>query len=114
MDARTELAHQDVARAHGLAAENFNAPSLSLAVAPVARAAAGLLVCHCSTPRLWFDCGDFQRGLILPVTPLPAVALPAFFLEDDDFLGAALVDDLAGHFRIGHQRRADLGIAVAA
>src|SRR5581483_10783341 len=40
VNARAELAHQNIAGAHGLAAENLHAAPLPLAVAAVARAAA--------------------------------------------------------------------------
>jgi hypothetical protein len=114
VNACAELADDNVACAHGLAAENFHSPPLSLAVAPVARAAAGLFVCHRFTPCLSFDRSNFERGLILSVTALTAVAFPALLFKDDDFFGAPLIDDLAGHFGIGHQRRAYFRIAIAA
>src|SRR5687767_12160936 len=52
--------------------------------------------------NLRFDRGNFQRSLILPVATLAAVAFATFFLEDDDLSGAALIDDFAGNFPIGH------------
>jgi hypothetical protein len=48
--ARANLAHQNVSRSHAFSTENLHTPSLSLAVAPVARAAARLFVCHWGFP----------------------------------------------------------------
>src|SRR4026207_357063 len=46
MNARTDLTHEDIARAHGLATENFNPSSLPLTVAPIAGTAAGFFMRH--------------------------------------------------------------------
>src|SRR5262245_66499807 len=60
-----------------------------------------------------FDSDNFQRCLILPVARLPAVAFASLLLENDDLLRAILTDDLAGNFRIGHERCADFRLSVA-
>jgi hypothetical protein len=115
MNSRADLTHQDIPRAHRLAAKNLNSASLPLAVAAVARAAAGFLMRHrFYSLTLRFDCGDFQRGLILSVTALAAVAFAPFLLEDHNFFGATLIDDLARNFPIGDQGRANFGIALTA
>src|SRR5204862_5494461 len=40
------------------------------------------------------DLGDPQHGLVLAVAVLAAVILPPLLLEDDDLVGAALLDQL--------------------
>jgi DNA-binding MarR family transcriptional regulator len=47
------------------------------------------------------------------MTSLPAVALASLLLEHENFLGPQLIDDLAGHARIGNQWRADLDFITA-
>src|SRR5687767_15736775 len=42
-----------------------------------------------------FDVVDADFGEALPVSLLPRVVLPALELEDDDFVIAAVLDDLA-------------------
>src|SRR5690606_29487649 len=46
VEARPTLPHEDIAREHLLAAEALHAEAFRFRVAPVLRAAAGLLVCH--------------------------------------------------------------------
>src|SRR3990172_96591 len=69
-------------------------------------------LCAIALPLLRFDRGNLQRGLVLPVALLPAIAFPSFLFENSDLFSAKLIDDLAGNFGIGHQRRADLDFAV--
>src|SRR6266550_3115796 len=66
------------------------------------------------SPTLRFDCRNLECGLVLPVALLPAVAFSPFFLEDADFFGSDLADNLAAHFGICHERSADFGLAVSA
>src|SRR4030095_713062 len=49
----------------------------------------------CAIILLGFDCGDLERGLILPVTLLAAVALPSFLFESADFLSENRPNHLA-------------------
>ena len=46
MNLSTELAHQNIAGAHGLAAVHFDAPPLPIAISSIARAAACFFMCH--------------------------------------------------------------------
>ena len=55
---------------------------------------------------------DFGEGLTVP--RLPAVALAALHLEDDEFFSAGLRHDRADSLRAVHQRLTDTGIALAA
>src|SRR5438552_13608050 len=66
---RAALAHDDVAGAHGLAAELLHAEALALAVAAVAGRAACFLMCHVELLRFrgflgraLSRCGIFCRG----------------------------------------------------
>src|SRR3954463_15373852 len=40
----------------------------------------------------WADLGDPQHGLVLAMAILAAVILPPLFLEDDDLVGAPVLD----------------------
>src|SRR5437773_6588761 len=57
MNARANLADDDISRAHGLTAENLHSAPLFLAVAPVAGTSSRFLVCHAKLLDL--DCRDF-------------------------------------------------------
>jgi hypothetical protein len=46
VNARAELANNDIACAHGFSAENFDAAPLSLAIAPITGASSSFLMCH--------------------------------------------------------------------
>src|SRR5438270_11188855 len=52
------------------------------------------------------DLGDPQHGLVLAVAVLAAVILPPLFLEDDDLVGAALLDQGGADRGAREQRRA--------
>ena len=45
---------------------------------------------------------------------LPAVAFAPFLLENDDLIGAALIDDFACDSGVGYQRSADFYVIVVA
>src|SRR5690242_285746 len=57
------------------------------------------------------DLGDLQHGLKLAMAILPPVILPPLFLENDDLVGAALLDQGGADRSAIEQRRAgrDLG-----
>jgi hypothetical protein len=134
VNAGSELPDQDISGPHGLSAVNFYAASLSIAVAAVSRAAACFLVCHLSFlllknlkgcaarlrkagagrirffvswSRLRLDRVDPNRRKRLPMPLFPAVTLSAFELEDDDFPGPILCDNLSGNRGVFEDRSAD-------
>ena len=93
MDARADLAHEDVAGLGELAGEHLHAAALAVAVAPVAGAALSFLMRHgCSAPR--FDLGHAHGGELLAVALVAAVVLAPLLLEDQDLLRLALLHDL--------------------
>src|SRR3954447_11267276 len=51
----------------------------------------------------WADLGDPQHGLVLAVAVFAAVILPPLFLEDDDLVGPALLDQGRADRGAGHQ-----------
>src|SRR5258708_30155079 len=57
------------------------------------------------------DPGDAQHGLLLAMTLLAPIIVPPLFLEDDDLVGAPLLDDGGADRGTVQQRRAarDLG-----
>src|SRR6185312_6397826 len=91
------LAHDDVPRAHALAAELLDAAVLRVRVAPVARRAYAFLMSHGRLPELDVVDANFREAL--PVSLLLGVVLPAPELEDDDLLAEAVLHDLAGDLR---------------
>src|SRR5712691_2563462 len=52
------------------------------------------------------DLGDPQHGLELPVAVFAAVIVPPLFLEDDDLVAAALLDQFGADRGAGQERRA--------
>src|ERR1041385_6093228 len=113
VNARAELAHENVSRAHPLAAEYFDAAPLPLAVSAVARAAAGFFMCHRSCSFL-SDLDDLQRRPLLSVPALAAVALAPLLLEDHDLFALALLENFRCNLHVGERRRPDFYLAVAA
>src|SRR6185437_2456646 len=105
------LAHDDVAGEHGFAAELLHAEALAGRVAPVARRAAGFLVCHVLTPRTLrlqplprgevrrtgalacaFDCfgaPDRETSLAVGAFFWASAFWASPFLDADGFFGAA-------------------------
>src|SRR5713226_3096852 len=59
----------------------------------------------CRKSSAWADLGDPQHGLMLAVAVLAAIIVPPLFLEDDDFVGAALLDELGAYRGTGQKRR---------
>src|SRR5262249_14670737 len=109
-----ELADQDVAGLHELAAVAFDAPSLTVRIAPVAGAALTLFMCHELLRRLASDGdgGDLERRERLAMAAALAIVLAALVLENDDLARAILLDDLGGHLGPAHQRLAQLDLLV--
>src|SRR5690606_2487173 len=103
-DARTRmelgaaLAHDDVARLNGLAAEDLDAEVLGVGVAAVAGRTTSLLVCHDCFSLLVAtgDAGDLDFGVVLAMSLLLHVVLAAAELDDAHLVGAALGHDLGG------------------
>src|SRR5215218_6765696 len=60
------------------------------------------------------DLGDPQHGLVLPVTILAAVILPPLFLEHDDLVGAAMLDQLGADRGARDERRAGRHVGTLA
>src|SRR4029077_3775264 len=60
------------------------------------------------------DLRDLQHGLVLAMAVLAAVILPPLFLEDDDLVGAALLDQGGTDRGAIEQRRAGRDIGAVA
>src|ERR1041384_496687 len=103
VNARAELAHENVSRAHPLAAEYFDAAALPLAVSAVARAAAGFFMCHRSCSFL-SDLDDLQRRPLLSMPTLAAAALATLPLEDHDLFALALLENFRCNLHVGERR----------
>jgi hypothetical protein len=114
VNARTQLADDDIACSHGFSAEDFDPTPLPLAIAPVTGASSSFLMCHISFLFLAVDSGDSEGGLMLAMASLTTVTLASFLLKNENLLGFALADNLAGHRGVLDQRRADFRIAIAA
>src|ERR1035437_40872 len=109
------LAHDDAAGAHALAAELLDAAVLRVGVAPVARRAYALFMCHGRFRISELDVVDADFREALPVPLLLGVVLPATELEHDDLFATAVLHDLAGDLGALEGRHADLrGAAVGA
>jgi hypothetical protein len=114
VNARAELADDDIACTYGLSAEDFDAAPLPLTIAPVTGASSSFLMCHVCFLFLAVDSGDPERGLMLAVASLTTVTLASFLLKNQNLLGFGLADNLTGHRGVLKQRRADFHIAIAA
>src|ERR1700722_5852310 len=55
------------------------------------------------------DPGDPQHGLVLAMTVLAPVVVPPLLLEDDDLVGATMLDELGADRGAGDERRAGRG-----
>src|SRR3569832_2194386 len=105
MELGTALTHDDVAAGNLLAAEHLHTQHLGVGVATVAGRTACFLVCHGSLlARVNF--GDLHFREVLTVATLAVRGLAALFLEGDDLLAAAVLDDLTRHGSTLAQRRA--------
>lgn len=51
---------------------------------------------------------------MLAVTVLAAIALAPFLLENQNLFGSALSNDFACYFAVGHKRRTDVDLTIAA
>src|ERR1051325_2455139 len=60
------------------------------------------------------DLGDLQHSLMLAMTVLAPVILPPLFLEDDDLVGATVLDEGRAHRGAGEERRAGRDIGAIA
>src|SRR6202165_3600373 len=112
------LAVEDRARVDELPAEALPPQPLPVRIAAVCRGAAALLMCHDIIlfdrngrakagrykKQLELDIADLDGRVILPVATLNLVLIGLLELEDGDFLGASLRDDLTGHGRFGSVR----------
>jgi hypothetical protein len=114
VNARPELADDDITRTHSFTAENFDPAPLPLTVAPITRTPASFFVCHIGSYYLTFNPRYFESSLMLPMTSLATVALTSFLLKNQYFLRLGLADNLAGYGGVLNQWRADFGIAIAA
>src|SRR5262249_57229358 len=104
VDDGAELPHQDVAGAHELSAVALDAAPLAGRIPAVARRALSFLVSH-GVPlvSLRIDPGDLDRGVLLPVSRLAAVALAAAGLEHEELGAELLADDLGRGLRAADQ-----------
>lgn len=94
------LAEDDVAGQHGFAAKLLDAEALAVAVSSVLGSSLSFFVCHEKKSLeglLQVNRFDLHHGKMLAVTPSSFVALPALFLEDDDFLAFLVFQDLRGY-----------------
>src|SRR6185437_6204139 len=60
------------------------------------------------------DAGDLQHRLVLPVAVLAPVIMPPLFLEDDDLVGAAMLDQGGADRGARDQRRAGRHLGAVA
>src|SRR5262249_43530641 len=109
------LARQDVAGQHELAAVLLDAEPAACRIAPVARGAARLFVCHGDVPLLRTvsaadDLFDAHRRLLLTVPALAARVLAATLLEGDDLGRAPLLAALGGALAAKEGGRAFLSL----
>src|SRR5262249_8018372 len=110
VEARADLADEDAAGSHLLAAEYLHSAVLRLAVASVAGRALAFLVRHVfflRDARLRADAGDLELGKGLAVTVLTTVALAAPDLEHDHLAVASLRHDLRAHLGAADEGPAD-------
>ena len=100
MDRGAALADDDAAGANHFAAVDLDAETLRLGVAPVARTAACLFMCHeCSS--LPDDRVDLEFGVVLAMALVLLVMLAAAHLEDLHLFAATVRDDRCRHRRAG-------------
>jgi hypothetical protein len=101
---RAPLANEDAAAGDQLAAKTLDAEALPLRIAPVRRRSAALLVRHenleaiCVLRELNVD---FNGRSILPVPTLNLVLAAALEFQYLHFGTAKVLDDRAGHLRLG-------------
>lgn len=120
VDARASLTHQNPAGTDRLTSCALNTESVRVAVPTVSARASSFLMCHdLPVYRAGSGPGSGERDLVdpdlrkvLPVALLPPVPFPPLPLEDDDFLFAAVADDLGLDRRAVNDRRTDLHVVV--
>lgn len=103
-ESTSALADEDRSTRNEVAVKALDAEPLSLAVAPVSRAALSLLVCHIYLGSAYFDLGDPHARQGRAVTECPPPRLPTLFTEDSDLRPALLAihdafDPSAGYMR---------------
>jgi hypothetical protein len=114
VNACAELSDDNITRPHRLAAKHFDTAPLSLTVTAIARATACFFMCHIRSALLTFNSGDFESGLMLPMTALATVTLASFLFENQHLLRFCLTDNLTRHRGVLYQRRTDFNLAIAA
>src|SRR4051812_16000396 len=109
------LADDDVARDDLFTAVLFDAAVFRVRVAAVTRGADAFFMCHWIPRSTEGNVVDTNFGESLPMPALARVVFPALLLEDDDFLAAAVANNLTRDLGAAERRNPCLDrVAVVA